>query len=79
MANLDLFESENTLAALKDRIALLRGLLKGLAELPHVGDIRQAGLVAGIELVKDKETKEPYPAGDRTGYGVCMGLEAAAS
>jgi adenosylmethionine-8-amino-7-oxononanoate aminotransferase len=38
-------------------------MAKGLAEiqkLPQVGEARQRGLMAGIELVKDKQTKEPF-------------------
>ena len=40
----------------------LGGLLEELKELPEVGDVRRAGLMAGIELVADKETKQPFPA-----------------
>jgi adenosylmethionine-8-amino-7-oxononanoate aminotransferase len=36
-----------------------------------VGDIRQYGLAAGIELVQDRETKEPFPGSERRGYRVC--------
>ncbi|MBI5902937.1 MAG: adenosylmethionine--8-amino-7-oxononanoate transaminase [Deltaproteobacteria bacterium] len=72
IANLDVFERERTLDALKGRISLLKELLNGLADLPRVGDIRQTGLVAGIELVKDRATKEPYPANERVGHRVCM-------
>ena len=36
-----------------------------LGDHPHVGDIRGRGLFAGIEIVADKETKEPFPAEDK--------------
>ncbi len=72
IANLDVFESERTIDALKSRISLLKELLNGLADLPPVGDIRQTGLVAGIELVKDRAAREPYPAAERVGHRVCM-------
>jgi len=47
-------------------------LLAGFKELPYVGDVRQKGLIAGIELVKDKLTKESYPMNERIGHKVCM-------
>jgi len=35
-----------------------------------VGDVRQLGFMAGIELVRDKEKGEPFPYGERTGFRV---------
>ncbi len=62
MATLDVFEEERTLEHLPAKIAWLRELLAPLAEHPHVGDIRQCGLIAGIELVRDRAMREPFPA-----------------
>lgn len=59
-ATLDLFEREQTLTAVQDRIAELALLLKPLADHPHVGVIRQRGLMVGIELVEDRATKAPF-------------------
>jgi adenosylmethionine-8-amino-7-oxononanoate aminotransferase len=39
----------------------LRNSLTRLEALPMVGDIRGKGLLWGIEFVKDKETREPFP------------------
>jgi adenosylmethionine-8-amino-7-oxononanoate aminotransferase len=49
---------------------LLSRLLASLAQLPHVGDIRQQGFMAGIELVLDRATREPYPLEARIGHRV---------
>jgi adenosylmethionine-8-amino-7-oxononanoate aminotransferase len=38
--------------------------------MEHVGDIRQQGLMAGIELVKSRTSKEPYPLEARIGHRV---------
>jgi adenosylmethionine-8-amino-7-oxononanoate aminotransferase len=42
-----------------------------LATLPCVGDVRQKGLMAGIELVQDRATKQPFPPALRVGARVC--------
>ena len=60
MANLDVFENEQTIASLPGKIDALATALKPLADHPHVGEIRQRGLMVGIELVADRATKEPF-------------------
>src|SRR5215204_5832381 len=61
LANLDLFEQEDTLAALQPQIARLAAGLERFRVLPHVGEVRQRGFMVGIELVADGETNAPYP------------------
>ena len=72
LANLDIFKTEHTLANVKKKARLLQQLLKPLADLPIVGDVRQCGLMAGIELVKNKETREPFPSTARIGHQAAM-------
>lgn len=72
IANIDLFQSENTLARLQPRIAFLLKQLLALGELQHVGEIRQKGFMVGIELVLNKKTKQPYPLEDKAGIRVVL-------
>ena len=57
---------------LQPKIECLRNSLKPLESLPHVGDIRQCGLIVAIELAQDKATKTPYPWEERVGVKVCL-------
>jgi len=70
LANLEVFENERTLARLQPKIAALRRLLEPLRARPQVGDLRQLGLMVGIELVQEKATKAPYPLAQRIGMRV---------
>ena len=71
LANLQVFDDERTLENLGPKIEYLRRRLGGLATHPHVGDIRQRGLIGGIELVADKGTKTPYNPSHQIGVRVC--------
>jgi adenosylmethionine-8-amino-7-oxononanoate aminotransferase len=70
LASLDLLTAE-ALPAVPAKVERLRGHLQRLGEIPIVGDIRQHGLMAGVELVKDRRTREPFPAALRLGHQVC--------
>jgi adenosylmethionine-8-amino-7-oxononanoate aminotransferase len=76
LANLRLFESRGLLAALPARIELLHRHLERIETLPHVGDVRQKGLMAGIELVADRTTKRPFPVAALMGRAVCRHARA---
>jgi adenosylmethionine-8-amino-7-oxononanoate aminotransferase len=60
LANLDVFESEDLLGNVRTNEAGFRATLEKLNDLPIVGDVRGAGYFYGIELVKDKDTKETF-------------------
>jgi adenosylmethionine-8-amino-7-oxononanoate aminotransferase len=70
LANLDIFESESVIASLPARIEALAAALKPLADHPHVGEIRQRGLMVGIELVADRATKAEFPEALQVGAQV---------
>ena len=72
MANIDVFRKEKTLVHLRPKIRLLSRLLHPLRQLRHVGDIRQQGFMAGIELVLDRDGKIPYPLTLRIGHRIAQ-------
>ncbi len=71
LATLDVFDQERTLEGLPPKIARLGEHLARIAGLAHVGHVRQRGMAAGIELVRDRATKEPYPWAEKRGLRVC--------
>ena len=75
LANLQIFKEERTLENLKKKIKLLSELLRPLENEPIVGDIRQIGFMVGIELVKNKKTKTPFPLADRIGHQVAKACQ----
>ncbi|MDQ6937350.1 MAG: aspartate aminotransferase family protein [Actinomycetota bacterium] len=60
MANLDIFEREGLNQRVLDHEGAFRSTLEQLRDLPIVGDVRGDGYFYGIELVKDKETKQTF-------------------
>jgi len=70
VANLKVMKEEKVLEKLQVKIQFLSEGLKGYRELEHVGDIRQLGMMVGIELVVDKTTREGYPYEDKIGIKV---------
>ncbi|MCX5804587.1 MAG: adenosylmethionine--8-amino-7-oxononanoate transaminase [Proteobacteria bacterium] len=70
--NLNLYKKESTLENLQTKIALLTRELQKFNGLSHVGEIRQAGFMVGIELVKSKKTKHPYQPKEKIGQQVIM-------
>jgi adenosylmethionine-8-amino-7-oxononanoate aminotransferase len=60
LANLDIFEKEDLLGHVRANEAAFRSTLEKLLDLPIVGDVRGAGYFYGIELVKDKATRETF-------------------
>ncbi|MBF0559394.1 MAG: adenosylmethionine--8-amino-7-oxononanoate transaminase [Nitrospirae bacterium] len=70
LASLDIFEKEQTLINAAEKIVLLENELKEIAELSHVGETRNKGLMAGIELVRDKQLKEAYSWEEKIGWAV---------
>ena len=71
LANLEIFEKEGTLLKLAPKIKFLSEKLKLFYNLPRVGDVRQRGFMVGIELVRNRQTKDPYLWQEKVGARVC--------
>jgi adenosylmethionine-8-amino-7-oxononanoate aminotransferase len=74
LASLDILQSRKSIRARQNLERLLRNELQTLWSLPQVGDIRQAGLMAGIELVRDWRTRAPFDLRERAGIRVCEAM-----
>jgi adenosylmethionine-8-amino-7-oxononanoate aminotransferase len=71
LASLDLFEETQLLVSLQPKISYLQMRLAALLELETVGDVRQCGMAAGVELVRDN-SGEAYAWEERIGIQVCL-------
>ncbi|MCU0770566.1 MAG: aminotransferase class III-fold pyridoxal phosphate-dependent enzyme [Verrucomicrobia bacterium] len=71
LANLELLSRPSTQRARQTVETTLRESLSDLWTLPNVGDIRQQGCVAGIELVRDWRTRRPFALREQAGIRVC--------
>jgi adenosylmethionine-8-amino-7-oxononanoate aminotransferase len=72
LATLESFDKDRILEKLPRKIEELRKGLEPLADHPSVGEIRQRGLLAGIEIVSNRKTKAPFPYEKRTGHRVIL-------
>ena len=71
LANLEILQSSASIRTRRSLENTLQQELKVLWTLPNVGDIRQVGLIAGIELVKNWRTRKPFDLRERAGIRVC--------
>jgi adenosylmethionine-8-amino-7-oxononanoate aminotransferase len=71
LASLEILQDEKSIRSRQMLETVLRDELKSLWQLPNVGDIRQVGLIAGIELVKNWRLREPFDSRERAGIRVC--------
>ncbi len=74
LASLELLQASRSLRARQQLEQTLQSELQSLWRYPNVGDIRQVGLVAGIELVRDWRTREPFDLRERIGIRVCEAM-----
>ncbi len=74
LATLRLLADGRVVGGVPRQEALLRAALAPVAAHRNVGDVRQAGLMCGVELVADRATKARFPAGERVGHNVCLAI-----
>jgi adenosylmethionine-8-amino-7-oxononanoate aminotransferase len=72
LASLRLMEERGMVEGVRAKADFVARKLAPLADYPHVGDIRQQGLMIGIELVRDRATHEPYDWDQRIGVLVSL-------
>lgn len=67
---LKIFEEESVIEGLQPRMNLMKGEASRFEDLPHVGEFRQCGMVAAVEMVQEKRVRSAYPAQQRRGLQV---------
>jgi len=70
--SLELFKKHNIINANTPKVEYFSKKLKEFNKLEHVGEVRTIGLMAGIELVLDRKSKEPYLQKDKIGHKVIL-------
>jgi adenosylmethionine---8-amino-7-oxononanoate aminotransferase len=71
IASMRLFTEKRIIPGLAPKIAALAKALEPAARMAHVGEVRQRGLMVGLELVRDRATKAEYEYALRAGQQVC--------
>jgi adenosylmethionine-8-amino-7-oxononanoate aminotransferase len=70
LATLDIFKQDNIIEKNKTLIQKLTSATEQFNDHPHVAEVRQTGMIVAIEMVKEKQTREPYPWQERRGLKV---------
>jgi len=70
LATIDIFQTQNIIEKNKSLSLAMTKATAHFINHPHVAEVRQHGMVLAIELVKDKQTKEPFPWQERRGLRV---------
>jgi adenosylmethionine-8-amino-7-oxononanoate aminotransferase len=74
LARLEILQSKQSIAERAELERALAAELQTLWALPQIGDIRRIGLIAGVELVKNWRTREPFALRERAGIRVCEAM-----
>jgi adenosylmethionine---8-amino-7-oxononanoate aminotransferase len=71
IANLALFADGSLMTDVRRKAGRFGERLKAMGTLPNVGDVRQLGLIAGVELVRERDGKVPFRPDQQAGNTVC--------
>jgi adenosylmethionine---8-amino-7-oxononanoate aminotransferase len=74
LASIKIFECDSTLQKILQKNDIMDIKLEELSDLPHVGDVRHKGLMAAVELVKDKSTRQAYEWEEKMGWKVAYDM-----
>lgn len=72
LASLELFDANRVLDNVQTIAARLSQRLAEWRDHPHVGEIRQKGIMVGIELVQNRQTQEPFAPSARVGHRIAL-------
>ena len=72
LASLQLFDERHVLENVRTNARRMESRLAPLRESPFVGDVRQKGIMVGLELVQDRDTATPFPEQYRMGHQVAL-------
>jgi adenosylmethionine-8-amino-7-oxononanoate aminotransferase len=76
LASLRRFDSHRVLENVNRNAIILRGWAEQFRNHPHVGDIRQCGIILALELVQDRNLRKSFPSAHRVGHQISKaGLE----
>lgn len=70
LATLSIFENQNVIAQNQVLAKKMTQLSQRFLEHPNVAQVRQTGMILAIELVKNKQTREPFPWQERRGLQI---------
>jgi adenosylmethionine-8-amino-7-oxononanoate aminotransferase len=74
IASLELFEENKIIESLSPKINLIAEYLKKISLLDFIGDVRQCGMMAGIEIAKDKKAKKAFDFEKLIGAKICAAM-----
>jgi adenosylmethionine-8-amino-7-oxononanoate aminotransferase len=70
LATLEIFQQQAVIEKNKQLAVIMAKVAERFNEHPHVAEVRQTGMILAIEMVKNKQTREPYPWQERRGLKV---------